>query len=71
MWKVKRHNALKAVAETMIQEYPDVIYGYSNLGVFYLANKEYDLGLKVHAIMFKSLFYPHKSIFDDQPITKN
>jgi hypothetical protein len=40
------NNALKIVAETMIKEYPNVIYGYSNLGVYYLANKKYDLAEK-------------------------
>ena len=39
-------NALKEVSETMIKEYPNVIYGYSNLGVLYLANKKYDLAEK-------------------------
>lgn len=39
-------NALKIVAEAMIEEYPNVIYGYSNLGVFYLANKKYDMAEK-------------------------
>jgi len=39
-------NALIEVSETMIKEYPNVIYGYSNLGVLYLANKKYDLAEK-------------------------
>ena len=39
-------NALKNVAEAMIKKYPNVIYGYSNLGVFYLANKKYDMAEK-------------------------
>lgn len=39
-------NVLKMVAEKMIKEYPDVIYGYANLGVFYLANKKYDMAEK-------------------------
>jgi len=39
-------SALEAVSKTMTIEYPDVIYGYSNLGVLYLANKKYDLAEK-------------------------
>jgi len=35
--------ALITVSEKMIEEYPEVIYGYSNLGVLYLANKKYAL----------------------------
>jgi tetratricopeptide (TPR) repeat protein len=34
------------VSEAMIQYYPDVIYGYSNLGVIYLATEKYDLAEK-------------------------
>jgi tetratricopeptide (TPR) repeat protein len=34
------------VSEVMIQHYPDVIYGYSNLGVIYLATGKYDLAEK-------------------------
>jgi Tfp pilus assembly protein PilF len=30
----------------MIKEYPDVIYGYANLGVLYLANNKFDLAEK-------------------------
>lgn len=33
-------------SETMIQCYPEVIYGYSNLGVIYLATGKYDLAEK-------------------------
>lgn len=39
-------NALELVSRVMINEYPDVIYGYSNLGVLYLAQKNYDLAEK-------------------------
>jgi len=38
--------ALEAVSEAMIKEYPNVIYGYSNLGVFYLVNGKYDFAEK-------------------------
>jgi tetratricopeptide (TPR) repeat protein len=34
------------VSEVMIQYYPEVIYGYSNLGVIYLATGKYDLAEK-------------------------
>lgn len=34
------------VSEAMIQYYPEVIYGYSNLGVIYLANGKYELAEK-------------------------
>jgi tetratricopeptide (TPR) repeat protein len=34
------------VSEIMIQYYPEVIYGYSNLGVIYLATGKYDLAEK-------------------------
>lgn len=34
------------VSEAMIQYYPEVIYGYSNLGVIYLATGKYDLAEK-------------------------
>ena len=33
-------------SETMIQYYPEVIYGFSNLGVIYLATGKYDLAEK-------------------------
>ncbi len=39
-------NALKTVAETMIEEYPDIIYGYANMGVLFLAKNQYDLAEK-------------------------
>lgn len=39
-------NTFKTVSETMIREYPDVIYGYSNLGALYLVNKKYELAEK-------------------------
>lgn len=29
------------ISETMIREYPEIVYGYSNLGTLYLANKQY------------------------------
>jgi tetratricopeptide (TPR) repeat protein len=34
------------VSEAMIKYYPEVIYGYSNLGVIYLATGKYDLAEK-------------------------
>lgn len=34
-------DALIRISETMIACYPEIIYGYSNLGVLYLAKKEY------------------------------
>ncbi|PKN10084.1 MAG: hypothetical protein CVU72_02370 [Deltaproteobacteria bacterium HGW-Deltaproteobacteria-7] len=34
---------VEAVSAAMIREYPGVIYGYSNLGVLYLAQEKYDL----------------------------
>ena len=34
------------VSEVMVQHYPEVIYGYSNLGVIYLATGRYDLAEK-------------------------
>jgi tetratricopeptide (TPR) repeat protein len=36
----------EAVSSAMIREYPRVIYGYSDLGVLYLAQKKYDLAEK-------------------------
>jgi tetratricopeptide (TPR) repeat protein len=44
--KEEADNALKTVAEAMIKEYPDVIYGYANLGVLYLANNKLALAEK-------------------------
>lgn len=38
--------ALIQVSQSLIKYYPDVIYGYSNLGVFHLAKKEYDKAKK-------------------------
>lgn len=34
--------ALINISEAMIKEYPEIIYGYSNLGVLYLARKQYE-----------------------------
>ena len=34
---------MKEVSDTMIKEYPNVIYGYSNLGALYLAYQNYEL----------------------------
>lgn len=42
----KANNALISVSEIMIKEYPDVIYGYSNLGALYLLNNKYELAEK-------------------------
>ena len=42
----KANNAFISVSEIMIQEYPDVIYGYSNLGALYLAYNKYELAEK-------------------------
>jgi hypothetical protein len=39
-------NVVEAVSDAMIREYPRVIYGYSDLGVLYLAQKKYDLAEK-------------------------
>ncbi len=38
--------ALIAVSKKMIEEYPEIIYGYSNLGILYLTNKKYALAEK-------------------------
>jgi len=37
---------VEAVSSAMIREYPRVIYGYSDLGALYLAQKKYDLAEK-------------------------
>jgi tetratricopeptide (TPR) repeat protein len=39
-------NAIESVSKVMIKEYPDVIYGYSNLGALYLAQSNFDLAEK-------------------------
>jgi tetratricopeptide (TPR) repeat protein len=39
-------NALESVSKVMIKAYPDVVYGYSNLGVLYLAKNKLDLAEK-------------------------
>jgi tetratricopeptide (TPR) repeat protein len=38
--------ALMDISNKMIEEYPTVIYGYANLGVFHLVNKRYDMAEK-------------------------
>lgn len=37
---------LLKVSKAMIQYYPEVVYGYSNLGVIYLATRNYALAEK-------------------------
>lgn len=38
--------ALVKISRAMIEYYPDIIYGYANLGVYYLATKKYNLAEK-------------------------
>lgn len=35
--------AIQRVSEALIEEFPEVIYGYANLGVLYLATERYEL----------------------------
>ncbi len=37
---------LKKVSKALVKYYPKVIYGYANLGVYHLVNKEYDTAEK-------------------------